>query len=175
MQKRHQRRSHRHRCQKLKFKLNKGDIVFNRTNSLELVGKTSIFDIDGDYVFASYLIRLSFNPRFLDPYFFNLYFNANDTQIRLKALATRGVSQSNISATRLKGFSIPIPSIGEQAEIVEIFKKLDSKIDYHEKKKHVLTEIFKSMLHQLMAGQIRVHQIDFDLKKDQCKGDERNG
>jgi type I restriction enzyme S subunit len=38
-----------------KFKLNKGDILFNRTNSHELVGKTAIFDVDGDFVFASYL------------------------------------------------------------------------------------------------------------------------
>ena len=41
-----------------KFSLKKRDVLFNRTNSYELVGKTAIFDIEGDYTFASYLIRL---------------------------------------------------------------------------------------------------------------------
>ncbi|WP_032139179.1 restriction endonuclease subunit S domain-containing protein [Rickettsia tamurae] len=36
------------------FKLNKGDILFNRTNSFELVGKTSIFEAESEYCFASY-------------------------------------------------------------------------------------------------------------------------
>src|SRR5262249_5180566 len=40
------------------FKLNRGDVLFNRTNSFELVGRTGLFDLPGDYVFASYLIRL---------------------------------------------------------------------------------------------------------------------
>jgi len=42
-----------------KFRLRRGDLLFNRTNSFELVGKTSIFDIDEDFVFASYLIRVA--------------------------------------------------------------------------------------------------------------------
>ena len=41
-----------------KFKVNMDDVIFNRTNSFELVGRTAIFKISGDYVFASYLIRL---------------------------------------------------------------------------------------------------------------------
>ncbi|MFX9665250.1 restriction endonuclease subunit S, partial [Acinetobacter baumannii] len=41
-----------------KFRLRKGNVLFNRTNSYELVGKTAIFNIDGEFVFASYLIRL---------------------------------------------------------------------------------------------------------------------
>ena len=57
-----------------KFRLRSGDILFNRTNSFELVGRTSLFDIDGDYVFASYLIRLrtiakELDPRYLDSLF----------------------------------------------------------------------------------------------------------
>ena len=43
-----------------KFRLNSGDLLFNRTNSAELVGKTALFELPGDCVFASYLIRPNF-------------------------------------------------------------------------------------------------------------------
>ena len=80
-----------------KFKVNIGDVIFNRTNSFELVGRTAIFNLAGDYVFASYLIRLITNSEKLYPEFLNLYLNADETQNRLKSIATRGVSQSNKS------------------------------------------------------------------------------
>jgi type I restriction enzyme, S subunit len=51
------------------FRLRRGDILFNRTNSFELVGRTAIFDLEGDYIFASYLIRLRTNETALDPFF----------------------------------------------------------------------------------------------------------
>lgn len=116
-----------------KFRVERGDILFNRTNSFDLVGRTAVFDIAGDYVFASYLIRLRTNEERLSPFFLNHYFNSASTQRRLKTIATRAVSQSNISATRLKGFPIPLPSPEEQAEIVATLDVLDSKIALHER------------------------------------------
>jgi len=41
-----------------KFRVERHDILFNRSNSLDLVGRTAVFDLEGDFVFASYLIRL---------------------------------------------------------------------------------------------------------------------
>ena len=58
-----------------KFRLSKGDVLFNRTNSFELVGKTGLFDKEGDYVFASYLIRLVTDSQVLNSYFLSFYFN----------------------------------------------------------------------------------------------------
>jgi type I restriction enzyme S subunit len=144
-----------------KFKVNIGDVIFNRTNSFELVGRTAIFDLAGDYVFASYLIRLVTNPEKLYPEFLNLYLNANETQNRLKSIATRGVSQSNISATRLSGFVIPLPSLAEQKEIISIIKAFNFKINFNEKKNQTLTALFKTLLHELMTGQRRVHELEF--------------
>jgi type I restriction enzyme, S subunit len=85
-----------------KFRLNKGDLLFNRTNSYELVGKTSLFDIDGDFVFASYLLRLATNPGQVIPAYINFYLNWGRVQQRLKAIATRGVAeQAIVGATAL--------------------------------------------------------------------------
>jgi len=143
-----------------KFKLYIGDILFNRTNSFELVGKTSIFTFEGDFVFASYLIRIKVNESIIDPFYFNFYFNWNKTQTRLKGLASRGVNQANISATKLKSFPIPLPPLEEQKEIAHILSTVDKKIEIEKKKKEILKELFKTMLHKLMSGEIRLKEIE---------------
>jgi type I restriction enzyme S subunit len=149
-----------------KFKVNTDDVIFNRTNSFELVGRTAIFKLSGDYIFASYLIRLITNSKKLYPEFLNFYLNADETQNRLKSIATRGVSQSNISATRLRGFVIPLLSLAEQLEIISTMKTFNQKIEYQNKKKQTLTALFKTLLHELMTGQRRVHELEFEKMED---------
>ena len=143
-----------------KFRVYKRDVLFNRTNSYELVGKTAIFDIEGDFVFASYLIRVVPNAAQLLPECLNYYLNWDDAQRRLKMLATRGVSQSNTSATKLKQFAIGLPSLVEQAEIARTLSVADRKIEAEEQRKAALQALFKAMLHQLMTGQIRVKDME---------------
>ncbi|MCW3129774.1 MAG: restriction endonuclease subunit S [Methanophagales archaeon] len=143
-----------------KFRLEWGDILFNRTNSVELVGKTSIFNLDSEFVFASYLIRLKTNPESLNPYFLNFYLNWDFTQSRLKGLASRGVSQANISAARLKTLEIPLPSLEEQHQIAHILSTVDKKIEIEGRRKATLKELFKTMLHKLMTGEIRLKDVN---------------
>ena len=146
-----------------KFKVERGDILFNRTNSLDLVGRTAIFDIAGGFVFASYLIRLRTDERQLNPFFLNCYFNTDEVQARLKSIATRAVSQSNISATRLKGFPFPKPSLDEQEEIVAHAKALDRKLAVHRGKLEQLQDLFRTLLHELMTAKIRVHELELQI------------
>jgi type I restriction enzyme S subunit len=139
-----------------KFRVNKGDILFNRTNSFELVGKTSIFDLDGDYIFASYLVRVVADRDRLLPEYLNYYLNTQRTQSRLKQLATRGVSQSNINATKLKGFEIHLPPLLEQREIARILTTVDAKIAAEEARRDALDDLFHTLLHHLMTAKVRV-------------------
>ena len=143
-----------------KFRVERGDILFNRTNSLDLVGRTAIFNIEGEFVFASYLIRLRTDEKKLNPFFLNCYFNTDEIQARLKSIATRAVSQSNISATRLKGFPVPKPSLEEQDEIVAHATALDRKLAVHRSKLNQLQDLFRTLLHELMTAKIRVHQLE---------------
>jgi type I restriction enzyme S subunit len=142
-----------------KFKVERGDILFNRTNSLDLVGRTAIFDIGGDFVFASYLIRLQTDEKHLNPFFLNCYFNTDEIQARLKSIATRAVSQSNISASRLKGFPIPKPSWDEQKEIESHAKVLDRKLAAHRSKLAQYQDLIGTLLHELMTAKVQVSQI----------------
>jgi type I restriction enzyme S subunit len=149
------------------FQVKDGDLLFNRTNSFELVGRTSIFRSDREAVFASYLIRLTLDQSEFHPEFVNYYFNQPSVQADLKRLASRGVSQSNISASKLKEYPIPKTSLHEQSEVTAILQTIDRKISAHERKRSTLQELFKTMLHQLMTGEIRVADLDIDVSEIQ--------
>jgi type I restriction enzyme, S subunit len=132
-----------------------GDLLFNRTNSLELVGRTAIFDLPGDYVFASYLIRLRTKADDLDPEFLNFYLGGEETQKRLKGIATRAISQSNISATRLKGFLVPLPPLPEQKKIAHILSTVQRAIEEQERIIQTNTELKKALMHKLFTEGVR--------------------
>ena len=139
-----------------KFRVHKEDVLFNRTNSHDLVGRTAIFDIDGDFVFASYLIRVVPDPTILQPKYLNYYLTWAVTQHRLRMVATRGVSQSNVSASKLKHFGIALPSVAEQEIAMGILVSIDHKIEAEEGHRAALEALFRTLLHQLMTGKVRV-------------------
>jgi type I restriction enzyme S subunit len=144
-----------------KFRLHHGDVLFNRTNSFELVGKTAIYDLDGDFVFASYLVRVVTDRDQLLPGYLNYCLNWDTSQQRLKMVATRAVSQSNINATKLRNFEIPFPPLEEQQEIARTVGKADVKLAVERDRKAALQALFQSMLHELMSGHVRVHNTQF--------------
>ncbi len=154
------------------FRLAPGDILFNRTNSFELVGRSAIFEADMDTVFASYLVRLRMDPARVEPRFLNHFLNWDVTQSELKKLASRAVGQANISAGKLSQFLVPFPPLDEQHEIVRVLDAIEDKIEIHKKKHAVLTDLFKSLLHKLMTGELRV--VDLDLAALPVRTDPNN-
>ena len=101
-----------------KYRLVPGDILFNRTNSFEHVGRTGIFDLDGDYCFASYLIRLSVSEDAANTFYVNAFMNTESFQTGIKQYATRAIGQSNINAKSLAAYHIPVPPLATQNRIV---------------------------------------------------------
>jgi len=81
--------------------------------------------------------------------------------IEIRLIAT-GLSVYGISKGNLLKMLIPIPPSHEQAEIAETMDRCNKKIFYHQKKKQTLTDLFKTLMHELMTGQRRVHDLDFD-------------
>ncbi len=109
-------------------------------------------------------LRLKLNSKIIDPFSFNFCFNGDITQLRLEGLASGGVSQANISATKLKSFLIP-PHLKNKSEssikrIVHILSVVDIKIGVEQKRKQVLKELFKTILHKLMSGEIRLKEVE---------------
>lgn len=143
------------------FKLEPGDILFNRTNSIEHVGRTAIFESEKAAVFASYLVRLTVDKDRCDPRFLNHYMNWPHVQSEIKKLASRAVGQANINASKLRTVIFPLPpTLEEQAEIVDVLDAIDRKIDLHKRKRAVLEELFRTLLHKLMTGEIDVNDLD---------------
>lgn len=67
----------------------------------------------------------------------------------------------NLNNTILNNIPIAFPAnTAEQQEIVDILDAIDRKIDLHRRKKAVLEDLFKSLLHKLMTGEIRVDELD---------------
>jgi type I restriction enzyme S subunit len=140
-----------------KYRVEKGDILFNRTNSIELVGKCGIFDLDGEYVFASYLIRVQTTDE-MNPYFLNYYLNSHTGQGILKAYATRGASQANINATSLKSVNVPLPPRDVQDRIVDQIQTVEQKIAEEREHKHHLQDLKRGLMQDLLTGRKRVQQ-----------------
>ena len=111
-----------------KYLLSAGDVLFNRTNSPELVGKTSIYRGEYPAIYAGYLIKLDYGKELIGEYL-NYVMNSIEAKKYCYAIKTDGVSQSNINAKKIGAFIIPVPTIEEQQAIVNILDKIFIKYD----------------------------------------------
>lgn len=102
-----------------KWLLRKGDFLINRTNSKELVGKTAVFNLDGDYTYASYVIRYRFDTTKVLPEYVNILFMLPIVRAQIDILSRQTAGQCNINSDEIGAIKIPVPSIPEQHTIVK--------------------------------------------------------
>jgi type I restriction enzyme, S subunit len=92
------------------WRLERGDIVFNRTNSKELVGKCEVFDEEGDWVFASYLIRLRVDLDRAIPEFVTAFLNTRAGRVQIDRESRQIIGMSNINGEEIRTLRVPLPS-----------------------------------------------------------------
>ena len=92
------------------FKLKDRDVLFNRTNSKEFVGRTGIFKkfSDEDIVFASYLVRINPYPEVVTPEYLTTFLNTKYGIIDIKRRARHSINQSNVNLEEVKRIEIPL-------------------------------------------------------------------
>ena len=100
-----------------KYLLKSGDVLFNRTNSPELVGKTAIYKGEREAIFAGYLIRIN-QKEFINPQYLTYYMNGFTAKQYGNLVKTDGVNQSNINGKKLCSYPFPLCSIEEQERVV---------------------------------------------------------
>jgi type I restriction enzyme S subunit len=112
-----------------KYRLKKGDVLFNRTNSPELVGKTAIFLSEVEMIFAGYLIRCNQIESISIGKYLNYFLNSKIAKDHGNNVKTDGVNQSNINGEKLKNYPFPFTTIEEQLQIVNEIESRLSEAD----------------------------------------------
>lgn len=136
------------------YELEEGDILFNRTNSMDLVGKVGIFKLVGKYVFASYLIRIKVSKE-NNPYYVNMALNSHPIQCSLRSKATPAVSQANINSKSLRHTNILVPKDKqEQDSIVAKIDSIDHILLKEQDKTKKLERLKKSLMQNLLTGKV---------------------
>jgi type I restriction enzyme S subunit len=153
--------------------LEEGDLLYNRTNSPDQVGKAAVFrkGLGDGITFASYLVRMRTNHR-ANPFFLNYVFNSNGFLDFARRLAIPSVQQSNLNSTRYARMFIPLPPLREQESIrryldertgqmSRIVRTIRSQVA-------ALTAYRNSLIHECVTGRRRV--TDADLAKARAHG-----
>ena len=141
-----------------KYLLSHNDVLFNRTNSPELVGKTAIYKSEFPAIFAGYLIRIRRKEDLLDGDYLTYFLNSQIAFEYGRTVVISSVNQANINGAKLKGYPIPAPSLSEQRLIV---KKLDGLREeterlagIYQQKLAAVEALKKSLLHQAFTGEL---------------------
>jgi len=141
-----------------KYLLKHNDVLFNRTNSPELVGKSAIYKSEMPAIFAGYLIRIHRKEELLDADYLNYFLNSRIALDYGKTVVISSVNQANINGAKLKSYPIPAPSLSEQLEVVAQLDALSTETQrlesLYQKKQAALAALKKSLLHQAFSGEL---------------------
>ena len=140
-----------------KYKLQPNDVLFNRTNTIDLVGKTSIYDGSSPAIFAGYLIRINVVMELLDSSFLNYVLNTEFSRKHSAKVLSIAVGQANINGQKLKTYPIPLPPTKtEQVAIATALSDLDGLLAALDRLITKKRDLKHAAMQQLLTGQTRL-------------------
>ena len=110
----------------IEYQLRKGDILFNRTNSSDWVGKSALYDGELEAIYAGYLVRV--RPIMILSEYLILVMTSSYYRNWCHFVKTDAVNQSNINAQKLMSFMLPLPPLKEQKRICDSFFKISMSV-----------------------------------------------
>jgi type I restriction enzyme S subunit len=152
------------RKEKDRYMLRKGDVVLTEGGDFDKLGRGFIWNgeieacIHQNHIFAVRVDRSQLLPEFLAHLSQSPYGKAY-----FLSVAHKTTNLACINTTKLKGFPVLIPTLTEQEEIVQMLEAVNAKLAHHVRKKQSLSDLFRTLLHQLMTAQIRVHGLDLSF------------
>ncbi len=142
--------------------LRKGDLLFNwRSGSKFHVGKTSFFDLDGEWVHSSFILRIRPNPEINGRYLF-YYLNHLREAGHFVKLQTYAIN-AKFNKSAVNALTTVVASRDEQDQIADTLDASQLKIDSAENKRKALQDLFRTLLHQLMTAKTRVHDLELSV------------
>lgn len=136
-----------------KYLVEKGDLLFNRTNSKELVGKTAIFDSAEPMVIAGYLIRVRFNEK-ANPFFVRAYLNSKYGKLVLRNMCKSIVGMANINAQELQNIYILHPPIELQNQFAEKIALIEQLKELAKQELKESEDLFNCLLQKTFKGEL---------------------
>lgn len=136
-----------------KYLVHKGELLFNRTNSKELVGKTAVYRFEKPMAFAGYLVKLIPNER-ANAEFISAYLNSKYGKSILFSMAKNIVGMANINAEELKSIKIYVPPKQLQDQFAEIVQKIESQREFFKKGLVELEKNFNSLMQRAFKGEL---------------------
>jgi restriction endonuclease S subunit len=110
-------------------RIQKGDILFNNTNSAELVGKTALVNIEGDFAFSNHMTRLRFPTELVLHEYMAILLHSVWMSGYFYEICSNHVNQASVSIKRLEQVEVSLPPIDEQYKIVELLEDHLSRLD----------------------------------------------
>jgi type I restriction enzyme S subunit len=140
-----------------KYSLMPGDVLFNRTNTIDLVGKTAIYKGERPAIFAGYLIRINVDESRLDSAFLNYVLNTEHARRYSAKILSIAVGQANINGKKLKTYPIPLPPTkAEQEAIADALSDADALIEVLENLLGKKRQIKQGAMQELLTGNKRL-------------------
>lgn len=136
--------------------LHPGELLFNRTNTKELVGKTGLWQGEMTAVAASYLIRVWPAPEHISPEFLWAWMNTRFVKQRLFDLARRAVGMANINASELRSLPVVVPPLDLQRAFSHHISRLNELALQRKGSCRRIDELFQLMLHNAFTGALTV-------------------
>ena len=134
-----------------RFDLQKDDIIFNNTNSLDLIGKTAIVNERLPYTFSNHLTRIRLIKNKISPYWLYLIFLRYKERFVFRAICHTHVGQSGIGKNELQNLQIFFPRIMEQQKIASILSKVDELIQKTDQVIEQTQGLKKGLMHRLLT------------------------
>lgn len=147
--------------EKDKYIVQKGDLVFNRTNSKELVGKTAVYDKDDEMVIAGYLIRVRVKKG-INPWFIWGHLNSKYGKAKLFNLCRNIVGMANINANELQKIKILKPPTTLQNKFAQIVEKVKSIKTKYEANLTELENLYGSLSKRAFRGELDLSRVPID-------------
>jgi type I restriction enzyme S subunit len=139
--------------EKEKYLVRKGDILFNRTNSKELVGKTATYNFDKSRAYAGYLVRLRVNNK-ATPEYVSGFLNSKRGKFILLNMCKSIVGMANINAQEVQEIKIPLPPLSLQQKFASIVKHVERMKENVKKTQANTHELFNSLMQKAFMGEL---------------------
>lgn len=134
--------------------LQRGDVLFNNTNSPELVGKTAYYDKDEPLAFSNHMTRVEVRPDALDPRYLASFLHANWRSGDFQARCNQHVSQASIGRAALLATRVPIPPLPEQKRIAEQLNNFMSRIQTARARLRRVPSLLDTIRQSLLAAAV---------------------